>query len=109
MAEPVGCDLHHANITSIAVCAGSGGDVLRGCEAQLWVTGEMSHHEALAATQRGKIVVTTYHSNTERKFLDFKLRAMLKESLRDAGEEEVEVEVSRWDRDPFRTLEVETS
>jgi putative NIF3 family GTP cyclohydrolase 1 type 2 len=107
VAEPAGCELASARVRSIAVCAGSGGDVLRGCGAELWVTGEMSHHEALAATQSGKIVVTTFHSNTERRFLDVKLRGLLEGELRQGGRAETEVKVSERDRDPFRTLALE--
>ena len=32
-------------VSTVAVCAGSGASVLRGVKADLYVTGEMSHHE----------------------------------------------------------------
>lgn len=56
-------------INSIAVQAGSGASVLDGCDADVWISGEMSHHEMLAATAAGKTVVLTEHSNSERGFL----------------------------------------
>ena len=34
-------------VSTIAVCAGSGSSVLAGVPADLFVTGEMSHHEVL--------------------------------------------------------------
>ena len=35
------------DIKTIAICAGSGGGVFKGVEADLYYTGELSHHEAL--------------------------------------------------------------
>lgn len=107
IVEPAGLQLQQATVSSIAVCAGSGSDVLRGSSAELWVTGEMSHHDALAAAQSGKIVVTTFHSNTERKFLELRLRAMLEERITaEGGHKTVQVVVSKVDRDPFKVLDV---
>ena len=34
-------------VSSVAVCAGSGSSILLGVAADLFVTGEMSHHEVL--------------------------------------------------------------
>jgi dinuclear metal center YbgI/SA1388 family protein len=56
-------------ISSIAVCVGSGASVLNGVEADLYLTGEMSHHEILAATAKGRAVVLLDHSSSERPFL----------------------------------------
>lgn len=106
VAEPAGMDVATATVSSVAVCAGSGADVLRGSGADMWVTGEMSHHDALGAAQKGKIVVTTYHSNTERMFLERRLQGMLEERLR-AEEGGAKVLVSRVDRDPFRVVDLE--
>ncbi|MCJ1403388.1 hypothetical protein MMC11_006611 [Xylographa trunciseda] len=113
-------DIH---ITTAAICAGSGGAVLKAVDADLLFTGELSHHEALAATERGASVVTLFHSNTERGFLHSvmkeKLAGVLREEwqrvrteARDEGvdgegweealeDEGVLVEVSERDRDPF--------
>lgn len=54
---------------TVALCAGSGGSVLANVEADLYLTGEMSHHEVLEATQRGIHVVLCNHSDSERGFL----------------------------------------
>lgn len=43
--------------------------MLNGLEVDLLFTGELSHHEALAAIEQGKVVITAFHSNTERGFL----------------------------------------
>ena len=113
-------DIH---ISTAAICAGSGGSILKSVEADLLFTGELSHHEALAATERGASVITLFHSNTERGFLHNvmkeKLAGVLREEwhrmrteVRDEGvdgdgweealeDEEVLVEVSERDRDPF--------
>lgn len=86
----------------------------------------MSHHEALAATERGQCVIAPFHSNTERGYLagvmKGKLEGAIKEEwerLRGAvlreelGEEkgeafkealsdtDVRVDVSERDRDPY--------
>ncbi|PKS07175.1 hypothetical protein jhhlp_005775 [Lomentospora prolificans] len=106
LAQPPGCDLARATVSKVAVCAGSGADVLRNSDAELWITGEMSHHDALKASQEGKIVVTTYHSNTERRFLEHRLRTTLEEKLQES-EEEAEVFVSKVDRDPFKVIDIE--
>jgi len=56
-------------IKTIAVQAGSGASVLLGVEADLFVTGEMSHHECMSANSNGTSVVLVEHSNSERGFL----------------------------------------
>ena len=42
----------------------------------------MSHHEALAVTERGGCVVTLFHSNSERGYLWGIMRERLEEELR---------------------------
>ncbi|KAL2255800.1 hypothetical protein VTK26DRAFT_2685 [Humicola hyalothermophila] len=92
-------------IRTIAVCAGSGYDVLKdvAADADLIVTGEMSHHNALRLTMLGKSVLTVFHSNSERGFLKAVLKGQLEEELRKDGgsDEAVEVLVSEEDADPF--------
>ena len=44
-------------ITTIGVCAGSGGSFLKGSQADLWWTGEMQHHDILATVASGTHVV----------------------------------------------------
>ena len=83
-------------VRSVAVAAGAGGSVLRGAEADVFVTGEMSHHDALAALAAGTSVVLAGHSNTERGFL-----RVLEKRLRRAFGKDLDVRIARSDRDPF--------
>lgn len=84
-------------ISTIAICAGSGGSVFRGVKADLYYTGELSHHEALYFTESGSSVLACNHSNTERAFLKVIKEQLLKEI---PG---AEVEISKEDKDPFQT------
>jgi putative NIF3 family GTP cyclohydrolase 1 type 2 len=124
VAIPQGLHVEDLSIKTVGICPGSGASVLRDCPTHLDLifTGELSHHEALAAIERGTAVVTLFHSNTERGYLHQimkgKLEATIKEewkrvreetekegldedwedALRDEG---VSVQVSERDRDPF--------
>ncbi|KAI0099766.1 GTP cyclohydrolase 1 type 2/Nif3 [Nemania sp. FL0031] len=93
-------------ITKIAVCVGSGADVLKNTDAQVLVTGEMAHHYALRHTQLGQIVVTCFHSNSERKFLEQRLKPQLEAQLKEAGYGNALVFTSSADRDPFDIIDV---
>lgn len=124
IAVPQGSNISDIYIKSIALCAGSGGSLFAGLDdIDLLFTGELSHHEALAAIERGQCVITLFHSNTERGFLHNVLKAQLlekvkeewqnirkeelskdgvSEELLEALEDEyVGVEVSEKDRDPY--------
>lgn len=93
-------------VRSAAVCAGSGWDVLKGCDVDVLVTGEMTHHNALRATMEGKVVITVFHSNSERAYLKQRMQPALEAELRkaDAG---AQVLVSTEDADPFEIWDVE--
>jgi len=96
----------------------------------------MSHHEALAVIERGGCVVSLFHSNSERGYLDAVMKDRLrieiegrwegrmKEEMEKLGEveseesevvrrvlsdEKVEVLVSRRDRDPFGIVVLQES
>src|SRR5690606_3538482 len=59
-------------VRRVAVCAGSCGEVMNDAirgGAELFLTGEMKHHEALRAAARGMTVVCVLHSNSERAAL----------------------------------------
>ncbi|TGZ83723.1 NGG1p interacting factor 3 [Ascodesmis nigricans] len=98
-------------IKSIAICAGSGGSLFRNVQADLYFTGELSHHEALSAREKGSSIITCFHSNTERGFLESvmkgKLQKVLDEEWENVKEEEkegkdgFEVVVSKEDADPY--------
>jgi hypothetical protein len=85
-------------MTSAACCAGSCGDLLDDAlraRADLYLTGEMRHHDAIRAAAAGMTIVCTLHSNSERAVLR-RLTARLSAAL--PG---LEFLVSRQDRDPF--------
>ena len=84
--------------TRAAVCAGACGDLLDdaiAAKSDVYLTGEMRHHDALKAARAGMTVICTLHSNSERATL-----RRLKDRLADrlAG---LAVVLSRTDRDPF--------
>ena len=103
-------------ISSVGICAGSG-SMLNGLDVDLLFTGELSHHEALTAIEKGKCVITTFHSNSERRFLE----VWMYDQLKDATKEEIEelekkgqweegstkdftMATSKADRDPFEIV-----
>ncbi|KAM7433865.1 NGG1 interacting factor variant 2 [Porites harrisoni] len=88
-----------SSVQTIALCAGSGASVLRGIQADVYLTGEMSHHDILDAVSRGVHVILCEHSNTERGFLT-EFRGKLVELL----EGKVDVMVSSNDADPLQIL-----
>jgi dinuclear metal center YbgI/SA1388 family protein len=85
-------------VSRVAVAAGAGGELLEDAvreRAELFVTGEVRHHDALSAVGRGVAVIATLHSNSERaavKAFAARLGARL------GG---VEVFSSERDADPF--------
>ncbi|KAI6051657.1 NIF3-like protein 1 isoform X1 [Marmota monax] len=85
-----------SEIKVVALCAGSGSSVLQGIEADLYLTGEMSHHDVLHATSQGINVILCEHSNTERGFL-----SDLQDMLRVHLENKVDIILSETDRDPL--------
>lgn len=84
-----------------AVCAGACGKLLDDAIAQrvdLYLTGEMRHHDALKAAAAGVTVVCVLHSNSERIALK-RLRDRLAEKL--PG---LPIHLSQKDHDPFAVL-----
>ncbi|WWC87745.1 YbgI/family dinuclear metal center protein [Kwoniella dendrophila CBS 6074] len=98
-------------VSSIAVCAGSGASLFKGVEADLYLTGEMSHHEVLAAVHAGTSVILTNHTNTERPYLSKVLQPWLEDELNkeidihdDKPNGQWKVLVSKADKDPLRVV-----
>lgn len=88
IAVPQGKAASEMMIKSIGICAGSGGHLFSEMEkdgehVDLLFTGELSHHEALAAIEQGKCVITLFHSNTERGFLHSVLQPQLQEEIKE--------------------------
>lgn len=72
IALPQGRSVDDITIKTVGMCPGSGSGVLLkgdGPIPDLLLTGEMSHHEALAATERGSVVISLSHTNSERGYL----------------------------------------
>ncbi len=86
------------DVERVAVCAGACGDLLDDAiagGAQLYLTGEMRHHDAIKAAKAGLTVVCTLHSNSERAVLK-----RLKNRL-DQTPGMVPIHIASADRDPF--------
>ncbi|CAG8753664.1 17320_t:CDS:2, partial [Acaulospora colombiana] len=90
-------------ISTIAVCAGSGGSVLKDVQADLYWTGEMSHHEVLAAVAKGTNLSSGGHTNTERGYLEQLKGKLQKELASDGSKAGLQVQISKTDRDPLET------
>jgi putative NIF3 family GTP cyclohydrolase 1 type 2 len=119
IAIPQNATLSDIEISSVGICAGSGGSLLSNLDVDLLFTGEMSHHEALAAIEKGQVVINLFHSNSERGFLGEVLLEQLEEAvveewstireqeaedeaLKDAlAEDDFDIMVSEVDRDPY--------
>ncbi|KAI4278287.1 MAG: hypothetical protein LQ337_001108 [Flavoplaca oasis] len=131
LAIPQGKQVEDIQIRTVGVSAGSGHNVLKGVDADLLFTGELSHHEALAATEKGQCVITLFHSNSERGYLSSVLKEKLTRVLKEEWErirkevaeaqdltpewedavkdEDVLVECSEQDRDPFGVVILQSS
>ncbi|CAN5575066.1 Nif3-like dinuclear metal center hexameric protein [soil metagenome] len=86
-------------VSMVAVSAGSAGDMIKDAQragVDLYVTGELRHHDALWAAARGMTVVCLRHSTSERAVL-VRLAQLLRERLRG-----LDVVLSESDADPFR-------
>ncbi|XP_078279311.1 NIF3-like protein 1 [Rhinoraja longicauda] len=88
-----------SQVTTAAVCAGSGGSVLEGVKADMYLTGEMSHHQLLDASARGTSIILCEHTNSERGYLPH-LASLLTPLLG----ERVTVHISNQDRDPVQIV-----
>ena len=84
------------NIRTIACCAGAGASVLRDIQADCYLTGEMSHHDVLAAQATGASVILSEHTYTERGFLP-----LYQSIIQKALNAPVELIISKQDKDPI--------
>lgn len=94
-------DLHETSLAllSVAVAAGAGKSLLQEAAAQranIFVTGELSHHDSLEAMALGMPVVLTGHSNSERLALA-SLQEILQPEL-----PAVALYLSKEDKDPLK-------
>jgi putative NIF3 family GTP cyclohydrolase 1 type 2 len=82
------------------LCAGSGGSLFESVRGvDLFVTGEMRHHDVLAKVRAGSSVILAEHTHTERGFLP-----ELAQRIRELAAGELLVLVSARDADPLRTV-----
>lgn len=66
-------------ITRVAVCGGAGADLMADAQvagADAYVTGDASHHEFLAAQQRGLTLLAAGHYETENPIVDVLARKL---------------------------------
>jgi len=84
-------------IKTVALCAGAGTDAFSDIQADCYLTGEMSHHNILAATLNGSHVILCEHTNTERGYLPV-FRKILAKALGNG----IEFTVSEEDSDPIQ-------
>ena len=86
-----------ALLHSVAVCAGAGGSVFEKLSGfDLYLTGEMRHHDVRSRVLGGSSVVLCDHTNTERGFLP-----VLAKRLQGASAGGVQFHVAACDRDPL--------
>ncbi len=85
-------------VKTAAVCAGSCGKIINSviaAEADLYLTGELKHHHALAAQEAGLTCICLSHSVSER-FILKKFAKELQKQLKP-----VTIRISKKDADPF--------
>jgi dinuclear metal center YbgI/SA1388 family protein len=85
-------------IRTAAVCAGSCGKIINlviAAKCDLYLTGELKHHQALAAQEAGLTCVCLSHTVSER-FILRKLAKQLQKQIK-----AVTINISKKDRDPF--------
>jgi dinuclear metal center YbgI/SA1388 family protein len=90
-------------VRTAAVCAGSCGKIINlviAAGADLYVTGELKHHQALAAQEAGLTCICLSHSVSER-FILKKLARELKKAAK-----AVTIRISKKDKEPFSWKEL---
>lgn len=94
VAAPTGL----TRIGRIGLCAGAGGSLLSEAgDVDAFITGEMRHHDVLAARSGGVMVVLAGHTQTERPYLKQYRRRIVSQ-----GGGWLEWMISRADRPPSR-------
>lgn len=86
-----------------AVCAGSCGNIINkiiAAKADLYLTGELKHHHALAAQEAGLTCICLSHTVSER-FILKKFAKQLQKQIKD-----VKISISKKDADPFKWKQV---
>jgi dinuclear metal center YbgI/SA1388 family protein len=90
----------HATIRAVALCPGAGGGLFERVEtADLFLTGEMRHHDVLARVAQGAAVILTDHSHSERGYLP-----VLRDRLEGLLDGAAHVMISSADTEPLEVL-----
>jgi len=90
-------------VKTAAVCAGTCGKIINlviAAKADLYLTGELKHHQALAAQEADLTCICLSHTVSER-FILKKLAKQLQKQLKGTI-----ITVSKKDRDPFKWINV---
>eukprot|EP01132_Coremiostelium_polycephalum_P013617 gene13617-16573_t len=69
LGKPLPNESQGKKIKTVALCAGSGGSLILGEKVDLYLTGELKHHEILDVCSKGGYVIVCDHSNSERGYL----------------------------------------
>lgn len=100
--------LSKRSIERVAICAGSGNNgflgssVLKNADADLFITGEMGHHDLLYFSRFKKSsCILMEHTNSERGYLSEIFREKLKSQMVKNFEFQGEVYASECDIDPI--------
>lgn len=107
IAVPQGKSVDDISIRTVGMCPGSGSGVLLKGDGELpdlLLTGEMSHHEALAATERGSVVISLSHTNSERGYLRSVMQPKLLDEVTKQWEQSVSLEAGNDEIGVIRTL-----
>ena len=86
-------------VRKAAVCAGSCGKIINqviAAKADLYLTGELKHHQALAAQEAGVTCICLSHTVSER-FILKKIAKQLQKQIKS-----VTIKISQKDADPFK-------
>ncbi len=86
-------------VKKAAVCAGSCGKIINSviaADCDLYLTGELKHHQALAAQEAGLTCICLSHTVSER-FILKKFAGQLQKELK-----EITIKISKKDADPFK-------
>jgi dinuclear metal center YbgI/SA1388 family protein len=88
---------NESKLSRVALCAGSGGSLFENVRGvDLFVTGEMRHHDVLAKVRAGASVILAEHTHTERGFLP-----ELAQRITELAAGALQVLVSARDADPL--------
>lgn len=88
-------------IRTIGLCPGAGGSMLADAgPIDAYLTGEMRHHDVLAAVDRGTAILLAGHTQTERPYLLRYAKRLAAAAIDDASGADVEWVISKADQPP---------